>query len=95
MSPDAISEILRLPTIDDTQTAFAASNIFISETTAARWRSTGDIGEIMDSLAEPPVKVGCLAHLIKDPKSTPGLARWWRTYLRSPNPRVPSEVSVP
>ena len=63
MSPDTIAEILRLPTIDDTQTAFAASNIFISETTAARWRSTGNIGEVMDLLAEPPVKAGCLAKI--------------------------------
>ena len=38
LSPEELLFCLRLPTIDDTQTAFAKKGLHISETTAARWR---------------------------------------------------------
>jgi len=38
ISNEILLEYLHLPTIDDTQTAFAKSDICISESTAAKWR---------------------------------------------------------
>ena len=38
VSSETLLEYLHLPTVDDTQTAFAKIEIFISETTAAKWR---------------------------------------------------------
>ena len=67
LNPETIAEFLSLPTIDDTQTAFATSNIFISETTAAHWRSMGDLYAVVETVATvtpatpTPEDAGCWA----------------------------------
>ena len=52
LNVETIKGFLSLPTVDDTQTAFASDNIFISETTAARWRSLENIDEVLVALEE-------------------------------------------
>ena len=63
MEPLTVAEMLRLPTIDDTQTAFARNSIFISETTAARWRSAGEVLDELPRRDSPPAQGTCFAML--------------------------------
>ncbi len=47
ISPEELLTYLRLPTTDDTQTAFAKKGLHISETTATRWRELANEGEVV------------------------------------------------
>ena len=38
LHPNAVMAFLHLPTVDGMQTALANANVFVSETTAIRWR---------------------------------------------------------
>jgi hypothetical protein len=54
VSPKTLLECLHLPTADDTQTAFAKLEIFISETTAVKWRKMAHEDGV-DAIQLPPV----------------------------------------
>lgn len=62
ISPEELLAYLRLPSTDDTQTAFAKKGLHISETTAKKWRdlaNEGDVVLIDTHYADPPPKA-CL-----------------------------------
>lgn len=48
LSTETILQFLQLPTADDTQTAFAQNRIFISETTAKKWRHLASVDAIQN-----------------------------------------------
>ena len=48
--PESIMAFIVLPTADDTQTALAKANVFLSETTAIRWRKEKNFVHIAKSL---------------------------------------------
>ena len=65
ISPEELLTYLRLPTNDDTQTAFAKKGLHISETTATRWRELANEGDVVlidaqyDASPEEEIPRGC------------------------------------
>ena len=62
---ESLMSSIILPTADDTQTALAKANVFLSETTAIRWRKERTFVQIVKTMDD-----SLLSHGIPDPDTS-------------------------
>ena len=83
IDPITIIQILQLPTIDGTQTAFAAYNIHISESTARKWREYANDGRAN--------LIDCNTYTSIDKKEPQSCMPWIQDLLKRPRQATKNE----